>query len=81
VSFELPAAAVDAVVAAVAEGGLVGAVVGSGVGVWAGEDPLNNRVRARIEAQVWSIRDCLFMVLLIACSWFLSFPDCRFLFP
>ncbi len=58
---ELPAA-VDDLVAPVVKGGLVGAVVGKGVGVWTGAAPLNNRVRARIEAQVWSIRDCLFMV-------------------
>jgi hypothetical protein len=63
VSFELPTA-VDAVVAAVAEGGLIGAVVGKEVDVWAGKDPLNNRIRARMDAQVWSILDCLFMVLL-----------------
>jgi hypothetical protein len=63
VSFDLPAA-LDALVA-VTEGGLGGVMVFKGVGVWADEYPLNNRVKARIEAQVWNIRDCLFMILLI----------------
>jgi hypothetical protein len=61
----LVAAVAGAGLVAVAEGGLVGAVVGKEGVVAAGDDPFNNRVRARIEAQVWSIRDCLFMVLLI----------------
>jgi hypothetical protein len=38
-------------------------------------DPLNSRVRASIEAQMWSIRDDFFMFSFLLC------PDCRFLFP
>jgi len=69
------------VVPAVTEGGFVGGVVGSGADVWPCADPLNNRVRAKMEVQAWNIRDRLFMVLLIPCSWLLNFPDRRFLFP
>ncbi len=41
-----------AALVAVAVGGRVSAIAGTGVAVGAGEHPLNNNVRARIEVQV-----------------------------